>query len=109
MSLPMAATGPLNELMNPILIVFCCATDGAAAMEASATTAPPASNKRFMTWNPSDETLEGSLARRPLAAQFEALDLAGRGLRQVGAKLDPAGVFVGRELGFVVILQRPRH
>src|SRR6185369_17805724 len=109
MSLPMAATGPLNELMKPILTVFCWAADGAAATAANATTAQPASNKRFMTRNPPDEILEGSLARRALAAQFEALDLAGRGLRQIGAKLDPARVFVGRELGFDVVLQRPRH
>ncbi len=35
MSLPMAATGPLNELMKPILTVFCWATVGAAAIAAS--------------------------------------------------------------------------
>ena len=48
MSLPIAATGPLNELMKPILIVFCWATVGAAAIAASAATAQPASNRRFM-------------------------------------------------------------
>src|SRR5882757_8140982 len=109
MSLPMAATGPLNELMKPILTVFCWAADGAAATAASATTAQLASNKRFMIGNPPDEILGGSLARRALAAQFEALNLAGRGLRQIGAKLDPAGVFVRGELGFDVVLQCPRH
>src|SRR4051795_5860137 len=109
MSFPMAATGPLNELMKPILTVFCWAADGAAATAASATTAQPVSNKRFMIEHPPDDILAGSLARRALAAQFEALDLAGRGLRQIGAKLDPAGVFIGGELGFDVVLQRPRH
>ena len=33
-----------------------------------------------------------------LGAQLEALDFAGRGLRQLGAELDPARIFVGREL-----------
>src|SRR6478672_10183187 len=109
MSLPMAATGPLNELMKPILMVFCWATVGAAAMTASAAAAQPARNRRFMTENLRSETLGTSLARRTLAAQFEALNLAGRGFRQISAKLDPTGVFVGGELRFDVVLQRPRH
>ena len=49
MSLPIAATGPLNVLMKPILMVFCCASVGAAAIAPMATTAQPASKNRFMT------------------------------------------------------------
>src|SRR6187399_2115443 len=109
MSVPMAATGPLNELMKPILTVFCWAKVGAAAITAIAAAAQPASNRRFMIGNLRSGTLKTSLARRALVAQFEALDLAGRGLRQVGAKLDPARVFVGGKLGFDVVLQCPRH
>src|SRR5262249_6675797 len=36
MSLPITATGPLNVLMNPILIVFCWATAGPAASRKAA-------------------------------------------------------------------------
>ena len=54
MSLPIAAIGPLKVLTKPILMVFCWATDGAATIAARAATAQPASNKRFMTENPSN-------------------------------------------------------
>src|SRR5438445_13831826 len=106
MSLPMAATGPLKLETNPILTVFCWARAGAVA---SAAIAQAANKVRFMTKNPPDETLQKRLARGGLAAQFEALNLAGRGLGQVGAKLDPARVFEGRKLGFDVVLECPRH
>src|SRR5882762_8664594 len=46
---------------------------------------------------------------RRLRTQPEALDLAGCRLRQVNAKLDPAWILVGRELGLAMRLQRPRH
>src|SRR5262245_29997884 len=36
---------------------------------------------------------------RRLRTQLETLNLAGRGLRQVDSKLDPARILVGRELG----------
>src|SRR6516164_7800925 len=39
MSLPIAATGPLNVLIKPILIVFCCGMAGEAAMISSAAVA----------------------------------------------------------------------
>ena len=39
-----------------------------------------------------------TLARRPLGAQFEALDFAGGGLRQVAAKLDPADLTYYQEV-----------
>src|SRR4051812_20325710 len=44
-----------------------------------------------------------------LGPQLEALDLAGRGLRQLGPKLDPAWIFVGCQLLLAVILQRARE
>src|SRR5262245_7556243 len=48
----------------------------------------------------------GSLTEiRRLRAQLEALNLAGRGLRQLGAEFDPARIFVGGELEPAVILQ----
>src|SRR5215204_1458563 len=109
MSLPIAATGPLKVETKPILMVFCWATDGAETIAARAATAQPASNKRFMTGTPLGEMLMETLARRGLAAQFEALNLTCRGFRQVLPKLDPAWIFVGRELGFDVLLERPRH
>jgi hypothetical protein len=52
MSLPIAATGPLNVLTKPILMVFCWATTaGAAANAAIAATAQPASKVRFIGLN----------------------------------------------------------
>src|SRR6266516_6361043 len=42
---------------------------------------------------------------RALRPQLEALDLAGRGLRQVGAEFDPARIFVGRERALHMLLQ----
>src|SRR6185436_9679201 len=42
----------------------------------------------------------------PLPAQLEALDLARRGLRQLGQELDPARVFVRRKALLDVLLQR---
>ncbi len=45
MSLPIAATGPLNVEMKPILIVFCCAVAGPVAGPAmSASAAVPKSH-----------------------------------------------------------------
>ena len=38
-----AAGAELEAAMNPILTVFCCATDGATAIAANAATAQPAS------------------------------------------------------------------
>src|ERR1700736_3191591 len=45
-SLPIAATGPLKVLMNPILIVFCCGMAGEAVMISSAAVA----SKAFLMW-----------------------------------------------------------
>ena len=42
----------------------------------------------------------------PVRAQLEALDFAGGGLRQLRHELDPARIFVRRELVFHVLLQR---
>ena len=39
-----------------------------------------------------------------LGPQLEALDFSGRGLRQIGAELDPARIFVGRELLLAMLL-----
>src|SRR5208337_3402173 len=36
-------------------------------------------------------------ARLGFRPQLETLDLAGRGFRKIGAELDPARIFVGRE------------
>src|SRR5258708_33028750 len=44
-------------------------------------------------------------SRRTFGPQLEALDLAGRGLRQVGAELDRPRIFVGDEPRYAVILQ----
>src|SRR4051812_26390585 len=41
------------------------------------------------------------------AAQLEPLDLAGRGLRQLGKKFDPARIFVRREALLHMLLKRP--
>ncbi|MBX9844140.1 MAG: hypothetical protein K2Z80_20260 [Xanthobacteraceae bacterium] len=49
------------------------------------------------------------LARRGLAAQFEAPNPAGCRLGQVSPKRDPARVFAGRKPVFDVLPQRPRH
>src|SRR5690606_23942774 len=46
---------------------------------------------------------------RGLRAQHESLDLAGRGLRQVGPELDPARIFERGEHRLDVILQRTRQ
>src|SRR3984893_2046902 len=43
--------------------------------------------------------------RRAFGPQPEALNLAGRGLGQLGTELDHARIFVGRELAFAMVLQ----
>src|ERR1700676_3924222 len=43
--------------------------------------------------------------RRSFGPQLEALNLAGRGLGQLGTELDHARIFVRRELAFAMVLQ----
>src|SRR5260370_23589920 len=50
--------------------------------------------------------LAGVRRRRVLLAQLEALDLSGRGFRQVGADLEPAGIFPQTRVLLDVVLQR---
>src|SRR5450432_4067570 len=49
--------------------------------------------------------MAASSCRRAFGPQLEALDLAGCGLRQVGAELDRTGIFVGREPRLAMFLQ----
>src|SRR3954463_5571415 len=44
-----------------------------------------------------------------LGSELEALDLAGRGLRQVGAELDPSRVLVRSELALHMLLKSFRQ
>jgi hypothetical protein len=42
------------------------------------------------------------------STQLETLDFPGGGLRQLGDELDPARIFIRREMGFDMVLERCR-
>ena len=67
MSLPIAATGPPNVEMKPILTVFCCAKVGAGALRRARQPRSRAIGCVSLESCLPDETLIGSLAAGPSA------------------------------------------